>query len=79
MCQVLVHEEAVQLCSAATCVAACFPRGVRGGGLFEVYMWGNYLRLGVYSMHLHVGHNPPRKVFSLEGQSSRIGSYYSPG
>lgn len=57
-----------------------FPRGGAGwGGLFEVYLWGNYLSLGVYSTHLHMGHNPPRKVFSLEGQSSCIGSYYSPG
>ena len=50
MCQVPEHE-AVQLCSAATCVAACFPGAARGGGaLFKVSLlgeitsifWGGY-------------------------------------
>lgn len=65
MCQVPEHE-AVQLCSAATCVAACFPRGrCVCGGLFKVYVCGRHLTFGGYSVHLLVGHSPPLKVLSL--------------
>lgn len=58
-----------------------FPRGStgRGGGFSKCLCGGDHLNLGGYPMHFHVGHSPPRKVLSLEGNGSCLNYYYNPG
>lgn len=58
-----------------------FPRGStgRGAGFSKCPCGGNHLDFGGYPTRLHVGHDLPQKVLSLEGHGSCLNYYYDPG